>query len=249
MSTTNQSKRGRLAKGTLDVVVVILAILCLISAALLAIRLNNFIKLDNSEVWLTTNMDQQLDLFSVSYENETGEVTVFSAEGERLVAPGTAVDYTIHLRNTEETAINYKLQPDIQETSQYAIPIVVRMYGQEGYIIGGENEWIPIGSVNTQPLYDTLKTNESAEYIFQWKWEFESGNDDYDTQLGTDAEVAGIGVSVSFDLHTEANTSIEENGGWIRSERGGVYSMSILLLVLAIVLAIVLIVKNRKKKK
>lgn len=249
MSTTNQSKRGRLAKGTLDVVVMILAILCLISAALLAIRLNNFIKLDNSEVWLTTNMDQQLDLFSVSYENETGEVTVSSADGTKLVAPGTAVDYTIHLRNAEKTAVNYKLIPDIAETSEYALPILVRMYDQSGYIIGGEEEWVPVGNVDTRPLFATLKTNESAEYIFQWKWEFESGNDDYDTQLGMDSEAKDIGVSVAFDLHTEANTSVEQNGGWMKSERGGVYQMSIWLLLLMILLAVILIVKNRKKKK
>lgn len=247
MNTT--TKRKDLFKGTLDVVLAILVILCLLSGALLAIRLNNFIKLDNTEVFLTTNMDTSMELFSVFYENESGEVTVFSADGQKLVAPGTAVDYAIHLRNTEKTAINYKLELEIAETAVYAVPIVVRMLDSTGgYVIGGPEEWVPIGLVDADPLYKTLRTEQSSEYIFQWKWEFESGDDAYDTQLGSDAVAENIGVSVKFDLHTEANTTMEENGGFMKSQRGGVFLAGGILLVLLLILAVFILIRRKNKQ-
>ena len=248
MNTTK--KRKGLFKGMLDVVLAILVILCLLSAALLAIRLNNFIKLDNTEIFLTTNMDTSMELFSVFYENESGEVTVFSADGQKLVAPGTAVDYAIHLRNTEKTAINYKLELEIHETGAYTVPILVRMLDSTGdYVFGGPEEWVPIGLADIGPLYKTLRTEQSSEYIFQWKWEFESGDDAYDTQLGSDAVTESIGVSVKFDLHTEANTTMEENGGFMKSQRGGVFLAGGILLVLLLILAAFILIRRKKQPK
>ena len=53
---------------------IILILLTLLTASLLAIRLVDYIKIDEREILLQSNMNQGLDLFSIFYENDSGEI-------------------------------------------------------------------------------------------------------------------------------------------------------------------------------
>ncbi len=247
-STINKTKNKN---GIFGTALAILIILTIISAILLTIRLVDYIKVDEREVLLESGLDKQFELFSVHYENASGEITVSGSDGQTVVAPGTAVEYTIRLRNTDKTAINYDMIPDVHFTSEHDIPILVRMIAPDGsYIAGDAKTWVKIEKLNSLQEHRTLKKGESVEYTFQWKWEFESGNDEYDTTLGSASVTTDIGLSVEFSVLAEANTDVETNGGFIDSGLGNIVFLGLLvfLLILAIVLLMLYAIKKKSTK-
>jgi hypothetical protein len=160
----------------LGAVLAILSILTVLSGVLLSIRLVQYIKIDDKELRLTTNMDAEFELFSVEYANDAGEITVSGTEGQAVVAPGTSVECTIRLRNADKIALDYVLSPEVTRTSDYHIPIMIRMLDINlNYLIGDEKTWVPIEELTGLSVEQTLVRGESTEYYFQWKWEFESG--------------------------------------------------------------------------
>ena len=118
------------------------------------------------------------------------------------------------------------------------------------YIAGDAKTWINVEELNSLQEHRTLKKSESVEYTFQWKWEFESGNDEYDTTLGSASVTTDIGLSVEFSVLAEANTDIETNGGFIDSGLGNIVFLGlfVFLLILAIVLLIVYATKKKNTK-
>lgn len=246
---TIDSINNRFSKGIVGTVLGILALLTVVSATLLTVRLIDYITRDDKEVLLQSNFDSQLELFSVQYENESGEITVSGAEGKKVVAPGTSVDYTIRLRNKDKVAIDYALIPNVSYTSEFSVPILVRMLDDdEKYVIGDAKTWATVEEIKTISEQKTLLKGESAEYVFQWKWEFESGDDEYDTFLGSIADAKNVGIFVKLDLHAEANTEIGANGGIMKSGLGNIIvaGASLAFLIAAVTLMIIYIVKKRK---
>lgn len=233
----------------LGVITIILIILTLLSSTLLLIRLINYIKIDDKEIMLTTNMDDSFDLFSVQYENEKGEITVKGAEGQKVIAPGTSVEYTIRLRNADKIALDYELIPEISFTSKYAIPIKIRLLDTDhNYFIGDQKTWVSIDEIGDISVLDTLVKGESKEYYFQWKWDFESGNDEYDTILGENAGKENIGIEVNMNIFATANTDIGTNGGIMKTGLGNII-VNIIILILLIVAVILTILYDRRKHR
>ena len=242
---------NQFVKRALGTVIAILSVLTVLSGTLLSVRLVDYIKVDDNEVRLTSNMDAAFDLFSVQYENGSGEITVSGADGQKVVAPGTNVEYTIRLRNADKTALDCKLIPRVRYTSDYKVPILVRMLDTEhNYIIGDEKTWVTVEEIGEISAEKTLVEGESTEYYFQWKWEFESGNDAYDTEIGNAAAKQDLVLEVNFTVEAEANTEIGSNGGVIKSGLGDIVTAgaSIVLLGSALALNVVVLIKKRKSK-
>jgi len=249
---TKENRLNKKASGVAVALLILLILLTLISGILLSIRLVDYITTDDREVFLEANFDAQIELFSVNYENASGEITVTGTDGEKVIAPGTAVEYFIKLRNTDKTAIDYDMIPDIHFSSEYELPILVRMLDTDGsYLVGTETTWVDVKELNSLAEHATLKKGESVEYVFEWKWEFESGNDEYDTELGNASLTTDIGVAVEFSVHAEANTNVATNGGFMDSGLGSIVLLGVLLLLLliAIVLMTVRMIKKRKSER
>ena len=246
--TANKNESNRFAPNGLGIILILLILLTVISFILLAIQLVDYIKLSDKEVSIQSNMEQEFDIFSVHYENASGEVTVSGMDGQNVVAPGTSVEYTIRLKNTDKTAIDYDMVPNIHFTSEYDIPILVRMIAPDGsYMVGDAKTWVKVEELNSLQEHRTLKKGESVEYTFQWKWEFETGNDAYDTQLGSASVTTDIGLSVEFSVLAEANTDVQANGGVMDSGLGHIVLLG--LLVLLLIVALVLLIFSVMKKK
>lgn len=258
MDQTNQNsqidneidRKRRLRNGIFATALVILIIATILSAVLLAIRLIDYIKVDDREVLLKSNLDTELDIFSIKYENASGEITVSGMDDQKVVAPGTSVEYTIRLRNKDEMALDYELLPEVSYTSEHTIPILIRMLDTDGnYIVGDAKTWVTVEEFKAIAERRTLLSNETIEYYFQWRWAFESGDDAYDTFLGNIANTENVGISVKFNLFAVANTSIGANGGHnaplMRIIR---MLIVVILLVIATVLFIIYIIKKLKDK-
>jgi len=245
------NKAFRFVRGYLGAVLAILLILTALSGSLLSMRLKEHVKIDKHEVSLSSNMETELDVFSVQYENASGKITVSGIDGQNIVAPGTSVEYTIRIRNTDKVAIDYELVPSFIYTSDYAVPVLIRMLDTEfNYIIGDAKTWVTIEEITDIRTENTLVQGECKEYYFQWKWEYEAGNDEYDTKLGNIATKENVGIRVKFDINAAANTDIDANGGLIESGWADIIGSgtTFILLIAAIVLTVIALVKTRKPK-
>ena len=236
-------------KTPVGIATTVLIALTLTSGILLSSQLVEYVKVDEREVMLTTNMDQSLDIFSAEYLSSTGEVIISGAYGDKVIAPGANVDYTIRIRNSDKTAIDYEIIPKASYTSDYKIPILIRMIDGDGnYVIGDAKTWVAVEDIKDISDNKTLVKGETEEYVFQWKWDFESGNDSLDTELGNAAATDTIGVKIDAAIHAVANTEIGTNGGVIKSGLGNLIYVAVVFVIVgaASALNIVLYVKRKK---
>ena len=240
--TSKKAFRGFMSSKTFWSAFVILVILLIISIIVLSIRLHDYSKIDDRAVSLRSTMDESLNVFSMEYKNDAGEITIQGNDGQKVRAPGTDVEYTLRLRNTDKVALNYCFSPELNFTSNYKLPIVVRLLDPEdNYVIGNETTWVAISEIDDVECSGTLMQNETAEYVFQWKWPFESGDDKYDSFLGSATLNESVGLDLKFSIHAEANTDIAANGGFFKSPFGNVFIVSIIFILIAAVIALLLV--------
>ena len=230
----------------------ILVLLLILSFVLLGFRLADFAGRDNREVMLKSNMDAELDIFSATYKNAQGEIVIEGADGEKVIAPGSKVDYTVRLRNKDTIAIDYTLVAEIKLLNapvdkKVELPLEFRILDpDDNYIAGDAKTWVDREALDGLTHTGTILRDGSAEYIFQWRWPFEGGSDELDTMLGNMAE-SDLRLEISFALRSEANTSLALNGGLWGSGVGK--AILIIIFALLLLLAIILLIIAYFKKK
>lgn len=248
-TSINEAKRkSTVSGGSFWMAIIILIILLIFSTVVLLIQLYSFATIDERVLSVKSNAETHFDVFSLEYENDSGEVTVIGADGEKVIAPGTEVEYTVRLRNADKTALNYEILPTAIFHSEHKIPVYVRVIGpNDTYIAGDATHWILLEDLNGASDRATLMKGESVEYVFQWKWPFENGDDAYDSFLGNTVHTEQIGVTVSFDTYATANTALEDNDGAF----GNVYGDTTIILIFVILLlaAIVCLLISRFSRK
>ena len=216
----------------------VLSTLTLITAAVVAIQLGDFLPEDvdvfflvpkdpsievssGDNVW-TTNTT--IDIFSSSYKNEKGDVVVSSRSGDLILAPGVRTDYKFKLHNNGNMAIDYNVLLDfgfLHNGGDYALdklPLVARVYSaeDENYIVGTNDGWIPVSEMMNYEDSGTLGVNSYNEYTLELWWPFYEGEptDERDTMLGT---MAANGDNIEFQLdittHAEQNIDPAATGG------------------------------------
>ena len=212
--------------------VVITALLLAATGAVIAMRLGGFLPADADVLFLTPrepNADTtdeskdwddntSVEIFSAEYKNAAGEIVVKSlVDDEAVIAPGTENYYKFYLKNTGNVALDYsilldpKFKIDYKETSLEGMPFEVRVRNQHGtYLIGTETEWVNMNDV--EPVVDQgiVGKNSYYSYVLEWRWLFESGDDERDTLLGNIS--VNQPVAMTLDIGTTAEESIRTNG-------------------------------------
>lgn len=229
-------------------ILIITIILLLLSLVLLSLRIVKYAQEDDREVALKTNSDAQIHLFSVYYRNADGEVIIQSKNEDKIVAPGSEASYVIRLRNNDEFAIDYMIDPHIATVgTRESIPMLVRMRDANGnYVLGTADEWVPISQLKRFTYAGTLLKTEATEFVFEWMWPYESGNDELDTSLGSGA--SDVGIELSFAFHSVANLSLELNGGVDNPDIAKMLGLGLAVAILLIA-AIILILNAIKKRQ
>lgn len=241
-------RSNREVKSATKGLLLVIAILTAIITILLATQLTNYAYRNGKEIGIQSNIDEVFNIFSVQYRNKSGKVTVSGLEGKNVIAPGTSAEFRIRIKNVDKIALNYDVTPSVRFTSEHRIPILVRMIAPDGtYIAGDEETWVDIEALNECIGHNTLRKRRSAEYVFQWKWDFESGDDAYDTALGSAALTAEIGLQVDFSIRAEANTDIETTTGMMEINARSIALLCALLFTL--ILAFILTIAYMKKRK
>lgn len=230
--------------------IVILVLLLLFSSVVLSTQIYQFATIEDRVLSLKSNAEAYFNIFSLEYHNASGEVTVIGADGEKVIAPGTDVEYTVRLRNTDKVALNYEVMPKATFHSDYSIPVLVRVLGpNDTYLAGDAKTWITLEELNGASAKATLAKGESVEYVFQWKWPYESGNDDYDAFLGNKVHDETIGVTIAFEAYAAANTTLEDNDGIFGKVYGNTTFILIFVLLLLAAIILLFVYKFSKKKQ
>ena len=228
-------------------VLIVTIVLLVLSMLLLSMRIVKYAQEDEREVALQTNSDSELHIFSAYYTDANGELTIQSSKGDKVVAPGAHSSYTIRLRNNDEIAIDYEIAPHVIIIgTRESFPMLVRMRDAQGnYILGSAEEWVSVQRLKRFTYTGTLKKEEAADYVFEWMWPYESGNDELDTSLGNNEN--NVGLEVSFAFHSVANLSLEPNGGLDNPDITKTIALAIVafaLLAAATILTIYIIKKR-----
>lgn len=161
---------------------------------------------DETVIWGTNTI---VDIFRVSYENGDQVVTVQSSNEDKLIAPGTENSYVFKLKNTGNVPMYYELDVDAYFTpGDLKIPVTLRLSRYDGkWIAGGVDHYAEVPALDQAQDSSTLGTGKYTYYTLDWKWPFESGNDELDTMLGN------LAVDEDLLFTIEIHTVAEAMGG------------------------------------
>ncbi len=161
--------------------------------------------------------DTAVTIFKASYNNESGEMTVNSESGAKLIAPGTSNRYNFYVNNTGNVPIEYLMTAEAiinakANGKSYTIPMEARFYNQDGqYLIGSENNWSDMNDMNDIADQKELSVDHYNKYTLEWRWPFE-GDDEFDTLLGNLA-AEGNELEVIVNLKVTATADTDAAGG------------------------------------
>lgn len=166
-------------------------------------------KLESRDEELVWSTETQVELFRAEYANEEGVITVQSANGEKVIAPGTENSYTFKLKNTGSAPLEYTVDVSAFFTAaNEAIPMTARLSRYDGkWIVGDGDSFIPVAQLGQIEDSATLGAGKFTYYTLDWCWPFESGDDARDTALG--AVTATQDLSFTLVIETTATTVVD----------------------------------------
>lgn len=214
VQTETKPKKRR---GTwLIILLLIVLILFLLSTVLLGSQLHRISTRDKYTVDLGMDAPNgKVELFRVEYANDSGEITVRGSNGQNVVAPGTAVDYDLRLRNHDDCIIDFVMTPSVEFFTEDAIPVQFKLMDTYGnYILGSEEEWAGAAQLGMLQHKGSVHPGEVFTYHISWQWAFETGAEQnaYDTQLGAYSGENPPGLTVNIETQASANpTPVKSN--------------------------------------
>lgn len=211
---TEKKKKKRPGPGMI-ILLIVLLILFLLSTIVLGSRLYELATIDQYTVDMGLGEpDGSIELFRIQYENELGEITVKGVNADNVVAPGTAVNYDIRLRNNDDVVIDFLMTPTVEFLTGDVVPVEFKVMDDYGnYILGDENTWVNCENMNALAHKGQIHPDEVFTYHISWRWVFEVDDeqDAYDSYLGNqDGEVLP-GVRVSIETQSSANPTPVDN--------------------------------------
>ncbi|WP_165044517.1 hypothetical protein [Adlercreutzia sp. ZJ138] len=172
------------------------------------------------QVWST---ETQVDLFRSNYNN-----TVASADGDKLIAPGTTNRYDFTLRNNAEVPLGYEVSLKVESwsagaadnagvadaagsaatteepSSSVGVPLEWRLLTAAGDPV---SDWQPHGENVSVLDAATLDAGRQAGYAIEWRWAYEQGGtsaaDAADTAHGDHAALEDFGVKATIFVRAE----------------------------------------------
>ncbi len=131
---------------------------------------------DDQVRWETNT---QVDLFKAAYANDRGEITVKSADGGKVIAPGTSNAYEFSLKNTGNVSLDFTMHLDsVFSLENRELPMQVRLRSGDRWILGGEHTWARPDMLTDVIESGTMAVNQYVTYTFEWQWPYESGVND-----------------------------------------------------------------------
>lgn len=150
---------------------------------------------DSQKVWTDK---ATVDIFSLSYD-ETGSVTVRSADDDKVVAPGTSGNFYFRINNTTTKDMDCSVTVKAwYSNDEYKIPVKAKWVGMDHtYFVGSENAYADVLDLDGVTDRLTLGGKCYFSYDLMWEWPFE-GDDDFDTMLGNAAVDKDVSLTIEI---------------------------------------------------
>ena len=100
----------------------------------------------------------------------------------KKIAPGVSGTYEFDVINNMNSNVEYKI--NTSNTNSSNINLKYRLKRDNEYVIGNESTWVSISGLNLTNVL--LNSKSTHSYILEWKWPYEDGIDNIDTQIGKD---------------------------------------------------------------
>ena len=158
---------------------------------------------DENGKWSTNT---QINIFKSSYDG------VDSADGSKIIAPGTANSYVFKLANTGDVGLDFTLDIDAFITPDSVhIPVQTRLQRYDSkWIAGDEAIWVDTQSLDTATDKGQLGIGKYVYYTLDWQWPY-SDDDTLDTALGNQA--VDEDISLTIVIKTTASGDSEAMAG------------------------------------
>ncbi len=184
----------------------------LLTASPLFLASPGFEARDENVVW---SSETDIEIFSIHYDNETGETTVRSQNDMKVLAPGVGDSYTFELENTGNTSLDYSMEMDAWFShAEFPIPVQVRVRDSAGtYYLGSETEMVDVLRLSEVKTSGTIAKGWLRAYTLEWEWPFERGDDAYDTMLGNLAVDEDITLTIQIRTTATGSDDPDAPGG------------------------------------
>ena len=166
---------------------------------------------DEDVVW---SGETNVEIFSISYDNETGETTVRSHDDAKVLAPGVGDSYSFELENTGNVSLDYTMEMDAWfSDTEYPIPVFVRVCdANDRWLLGSEGEMVEVLRLAEVQESGTLAAGFVRGYTLEWEWPFEL-DDVYDTMLGNLAVEEDITLTIQIRTTATYSDDPQAPGG------------------------------------
>lgn len=113
------------------------------------------------------------------------------------VAPGVSNSYDFKVHNETNNRIRYNVQ--FEEESEYPINLLYRLKREGNYIVGDETNWVSASELTVAAM-KLLDSDGIDTYTLDWKWPYDGGVDDADTNAGKNmASEYSLGIKINFE--------------------------------------------------
>lgn len=195
---------------------------------------------DKDTVWQS---ETDVDIFRISYDNTTGEMTVNGASEntDKLIAPGTSGKYTFYLENTGGTPLDYTMNMEAWISgTELNIPLKARVHDyNNNYLLGDNYNKAHVLELNKVADSGALGIGKLASYTLEWEWPYEQGNDEYDTLLGNLA--VGNDLALTIRINTTAaynNNPLDDDAGLESPKTGDTMPINLIVNIFGFMLII-----------
>jgi len=259
---------------SMKILVVLLLLLVILSSSILVIRIGNILPnnvdiffiepkianteiSDEKEIW---GMNTQIDIFKIEYSNEKGQIIVKSNSGDKVIAPGLTDSYQFQIKNLGNVAVDTKtvisVEVEIDNFEYDNLPIELRFIDYKGDSLSGD-DWVSVDKFAEFISELTVGKNSYIYYVLEWRWPFESGDDEFDTFLGNLSVNSTINFRINISSSAIQSEELDSVGGLALSEdtprTGGdivpvpYIALNLLILIIIIVLIVMHNIKRKKK--
>ncbi|WP_181995625.1 hypothetical protein [Clostridium sp. AM58-1XD] len=105
---------------------------------------------------------------------------------DRKLLPGSKGSYEFLVSNGNTYKVAYRMKISAP-AGQLLIPLRYRLKSDNKFLCGGQNEWLTSDQLSAKSV--TLDSGEQKEYLLEWQWLYEGGNDALDTKIGSAANL------------------------------------------------------------
>lgn len=216
---------------------------------------------DKDKTW---EVNENINIFKASYQNDKGETTVISQDGTKLIAPGVKTSYKFTMYNKGNIAVIYDVDIDFElrigkeKQIDYYFPLQVRLLTERGnYLIGDEDEWVNVDDATLSNHVSVLGADSYETFELQLMWQFDGGNDELDTMYGDESVEKGVELTLGINTYAEEHLDPTAQGGTrINVEKnieyGGTFRwlwLILLMLNIAIIIFYVSWLMNKRAEK